>query len=199
MDFRKALAVTRVEEIAPRVLGAILTTPVGSCQIVEVEAYGGSDDPGSHAFRRQTPKNATMFGPPGHAYVYFTYGNHWMLNLVAHADQDPAAILIRAAKPLTGQDQMYKNRPKATKETDLLSGPGKLCAALEINKLLDGHDILTPNKELSLQITPQRRPYLVSTRIGLAEGKGEHTPWRFVDAEEVKWASRPHPKGNPIT
>lgn len=184
------LETERVEVAAPLLLGSILTVGSTRCRIVEVEAYAGSDDPGSHAFRRKSPKNATMFGPPGHAYVYFTYGSHWMLNVVAHPEGDPAAILIRAAKPLTNPAQLYQNRPKARKDTDLLSGPGKLCAALEIDKNLDGIDLLDSSLPIWIEPSPKPVHYACTPRIGIAIGKGHETPWRFVEVEEAKWASK---------
>ncbi len=198
MDLRHLLATQRVETVAPLLLGATLVTPDATVQIVEVAAYAGADDPGSHAHRRKSPKNVTMFGPPGHAYVYFTYGNHWMLNIVAHPENDPAAILIRGAKPLTGIENLYPRRPKAKTDRDLLSGPGKITAALNLNRSHDSIDLLNPNERLHLIPAPHPRPYRVSTRIGIAVGKGELIPWRFVDAVDDVWASRPHPKGDMV-
>lgn len=194
MELRRLLAEQRVEVTAPLLLGATLVTRDAVVQIVEVEAYGGADDPGSHAHRRQSPKNATMFGPPGHAYVYFTYGNHWMLNVVAHPLGDPGAILIRGALPLQGIEALRPRRPKAKNDRDLLSGPGKITAALAVDRSHDAIDLLEKNSRLYLVPSKELRPYRISTRIGLAEGKGEHTPWRFVDAELDQYASRPHPK-----
>ncbi len=188
----KLLTTQRVEDVAPLILGSILIKDQHFVQIVEVEAYAGADDPGSHAFRRKSPKNATMFDSPGLSYVYFTYGNHWMLNLVAHKVYEPAAILIRAAKPLSSTEELYKNRPVAKTDRDLLSGPGKLTAALNINSKHNGIMLMDPKSPIHLIPPKQPRPYYITTRIGIAVGKGENTPWRFVDEEESQWASHPN-------
>ena len=193
-EFRSLLRSQHVEESAPLLLGAQLVAPNGSGIIVEVEAYAGSDDPGSHAFRGKSPKNASMFGEPGHAYVYFTYGNHWMLNLVAHDLGHPAAILIRAIKPTSPLDPLFTLRPKARTEYDLLSGPGKLTAALGIDRRYDGIDLLTDSSPISITPVQTQREYIIGKRVGIAIGRGDETPWRFVDSELQDWASRPRPR-----
>ena len=179
---------------APKLLGAILRFGELSARIVEVEAYRTPDDPGCHAHRGQTPRNASMFGEPGSAYVYFTYGNHWMLNVVAHEPGTAAAVLIRAAEPLTGLEFMRERRPKAIRDEDLLSGPGKLTAAFGIDRSLDGTDLLG-HGPLTLEPGPAPNHILIGTRIGLATGKGDDFPWRFMDADRMRWVSRPHPRG----
>lgn len=179
---------------APKLLGWVLRTGDLSARIVEVEAYRTPDDPGCHAHRGQTPRCATMFGEPGHAYVYFTYGNHWMLNVVAHDAGNAAAILIRAAEPLTGLETMRARRPKAKRDEDLLSGPGKLAAAFGLDRRHDGLNLLS-SSELRLEPAEPPRNLLKGTRIGLALGKGDELPWRFVDADRLRWVSRPHPRG----
>lgn len=184
-----------VEQATPHLLGAILISPIATAQIVEVEAYAGIGDPGSHTYSGvPTARTQTMFGPPGHAYIYFTYGNHWMLNISAHPDGKPGGILIRAAKPLTGIEELYKNRPKAKTDRDLLSGPGKLCAAFGITREYEGIDLFDTASHF--HIVPATRParYIQTVRVGLAEGKGHETPWRFIDADEFAWASNPRPK-----
>lgn len=136
-----------------------------------------------------------MFGRPGIAYVYFTYGNHWMLNLVCHEPDDAAAILIRAAKPLAGLDAMFASRPQAAKERDLLSGPGKLCQAFGIDRRFNAIDLLHPESELRLELPEDAvERVLIGTRIGLTPGKGDELPWRFIEADEAEWASRPLPR-----
>lgn len=189
---RQLLIDLPVEQAAPHLLGSILISPVATAQIVEVEAYAGIGDPGSHSFSGvPTARTQTMFGPPGHAYIYFTYGNHWMLNVSAHADGVPGGILIRAAKPLTGIEELYKNRPKAKTDRDLLSGPGKLCAALGITREFEGCDLLDINSPIHIFQSRKDISYVVGPRVGLAQGKGENTLWRFVDSAELMWASMP--------
>lgn len=178
-----------VLDAAPRLLGCILRLGELTARIVEVEAYRTPDDAGCHAHRGKTPRNASMFGPPGSAYVYFTYGNHWMLNVVAHQDGVAAAVLIRAAEPLTGIEVFRERRPKARRDEDLLSGPGKLTAAFGIDRQFDGVDLLSDGA-LRLETGSPPRKIFVGTRIGLAKGKGDDLPWRFVDGDALRWVSR---------
>lgn len=178
----------------PKLLGAILRFGELSARIVEVEAYRTPDDPGCHAHRGRTPRNESMFGEPGSAYVYFTYGSHWMLNVVAHEPGAAAAVLIRAAEPLTGLEILRERRPRATRDEDLLSGPGKLTAAFGIDRSLDGTDLLGSGP-LTLEPGQPPNQILIGTRIGLATGKGDDFPWRFMDADRMRWVSRPHPRG----
>ncbi len=131
-----------------------------------------------------------MFGPPGRAYVYFNYGCHWMLNLSALPAGSPAAILIRAAQPVEGLEVFFRNRPKAKTERDLLSGPGKLCAAFGIEASLNGADLLS-TEGLHLESGDSPAQIVAGPRVGLAEGRGHLTPWRFVDADSLSWVSRP--------
>lgn len=111
-------------------------------RIVEVEAYGGEDDISSHGHRGKTKRNEVMFGPPGHLYVYFTYGMHWCSNVVCGEDGECAAVLLRAIEPLAGIEEMFQARPAARKETDLCSGPAKLTQALGITGDQNGIDLV---------------------------------------------------------
>lgn len=175
-------------------LGWVIEKDGMRAQIVEVEAYGPTD-PGCHAFTTgRTARLEAMYGPPGRAYIYFTYGNHWMLNVSVHEDGTPAAILIRAAKPLDGLEEMYARRPSARTERDLLSGPGKLCQAMAIDKTQYGCDLLSGAGPITLRPSVVPSEVLVGTRIGLALGKGDDYPWRFIDAGEREWASKPIPR-----
>lgn len=184
-----------VEEAAPLLLGCTLRRRGMSALIVEVEAYGGTNqDPASHAFRGQTPRNAAMFGPAGHAYVYFTYGNHWMLNVSCRPIGEAGAILIRAAMPVSGIEEMYCQRPAAKSANDLLSGPGKLCQAFGIDRSLDGCDLFAGNPELSIEIG-QPLPFVTGPRVGIAVGKGHETRWRFCTTDYLEWCSRPRLSG----
>jgi DNA-3-methyladenine glycosylase len=140
---RDTLAVAREllgQKLVRRLQGGVL-----SGLICETEAYLGSTDSASHAFKGKTPRNAVMFGPAGVAYVYFVYGKHHMLNIVTGKIQDPQAILIRALIPLEGVKRMQRNRGPEGK--DLTGGPAKLCQALAVNTALNGWD-LTAGKKL---------------------------------------------------
>ena len=168
-------------EVAPDLLNKVLVGPDGRAgRIVEVEAYRGADDPGSHGFRGRTRRNATMFGPPGRLYVYFTYGMHWCANAVAETDGVSAAVLLRALTPLQGIDAMYAARgPAARRDRDLCSGPAKLTQALGIAGDLDGADLVTGDRGVTVVDDGQPPPATpaTTTRIGLSNGTD--LPWRF--------------------
>lgn len=200
--FELRLALERdVLAAAPHLLGWRLRRGDRAAVIVEVEAYRGSDDAGCHAFYGRTPRTEIMFGRAGLAYVYFTYGCHWMLNVTAHREGDAAAVLIRAAEPIAGHREMATARPLARRDEDLLSGPGKLAAAFGVGRDDYGADLLDPVAELRLE--PGAPPGEVHSgpRIGLAPGKGEQLPWRFADGSKLRWVSKPHatlrPRGVP--
>lgn len=128
--------------VASELLGAVLVSRAGGLltagEIVETEAYLGADDPGSHAATKGiTARNRVMYGPPGHAYVYFTYGNHHMLNLVTEPEGVAGAVLVRAIRPILGIAAMSSRRGGRT-GVDLTNGPGKLAAALGIDRSLNG-------------------------------------------------------------
>ena len=170
-------------EVAPDLLNKVLVAGERRARIVEVEAYvGGGADPGSHAHRGRTSRNATMYGPPGHLYVYFTYGMHWCCNAVCSPPGTASAVLLRAGAPLRGLDDMWARRPKARVERDLLSGPAKLCQAFGIEGLHDGADLVkaVPGGPTIADdgVPPPGEPG-VSERIGLARGMGDDLPWRF--------------------
>jgi DNA-3-methyladenine glycosylase len=130
-----------------------------------------------------------MFGPAGHAYVYFNYGVHWMLNVTAHTEGEAAAVLIRAAEPLEGLEEMRQLRPKARRDQDLLSGPGKLAAAFEISSAHNGLSLFDPRSEVRLEPGNAPQSILCGPRIGIPLGR-EH-PWRFVALDGLEWASSP--------
>jgi len=179
-----------VPEAAIALLGAEIVSTDCRVRIVEVEAYAGSSDPASHAFRGQTPRNRVMFGPPGHSYVYFNYGMYWLLNVVARPEGEPSAILVRAALPLGGLDTMRLRRPTARSDRGLLSGPGKLCQALGITAEHSGIDLLDPSSPTRIEPGVQPARVLTTKRIGLAPGRGDEALWRFVDAEHHEWCTR---------
>lgn len=159
-------------------------------RIVETEAYRAADDPACHAFRGRTERTTVMFGPPGRAYVYFSYGCHWMLNIVAHEEGNAAAILVRAAEPLAGLEQMRVNRG-VEKDVDLLSGPGKLCRAFGILGGDNGVDLLA-GEDLRLEAGATPKHVLAGPRIGISQGVD--FPWRFMDGDRLRWVSRPRPR-----
>jgi len=168
-------------ELAPLLLNKVLVHGERSVRVVEVEAYAGDEDPGSHAYRGLRPRNATMFGPPGHLYVYRSYGIHWCANVVCGDEGWPSAVLLRGATALTGLEEMYASRPGITRDRDLAGGPGRLCQAMGIDSTFDGTDIVTGSDGIILYDdgTPPPDDPGVSTRIGLSPGKGDESPWRF--------------------
>lgn len=182
---------------APALLGAYLVRGRRRCRIVETEAYRTPDDPACHAYRARTARNDAMFGPPGRAYVYFTYGNHFMLNIVAHRDGVAAAVLVRAAEPVAGLELMAARRQRDDPR-DLLSGPGKLCQAFDITLDDNRTDLFDPAGELRLEPPESMlhsRHILTGPRIGIS--RGTDLPWRFIDSTRLEWVSRPRPAASP--
>ena len=167
-------------QVAEDLLGKHLIRVKGKTRmagmIVEVEAYRGSDDPASHAFRGLTPRNAPMFGEPGHAYVYFTYGNHHCLNVTTQASGTPGAVLIRAIEPLEGISVMRRLRPNVP-DVALTNGPGKLTKALGIDKSLNEVDMTKPGALFVKDAKNGQIEIMRSTRIGIRVGK--ERLWRF--------------------
>lgn len=170
----------RALEVAPRLLGAELRVGERAGIIVEVEAYEGSNDAASHAARGKTARNEVMFGPAGFLYVYRIYGMHWCANIVCGPPEVPGAVLIRALEPLHGIDMMWPARPKAKKQTDLCSGPGKLCAALGITDDHDGVNLLDRLSPVNLVASdPQGNAQIGrGPRVGIT--KAATRPWRFA-------------------
>ena len=167
-------------ELAPRLLNKLLAHGERVGRIVEVEAYAGAADPASHAFRGRTARNGTMFGPPGHLYVYFTYGMHFCANVVCGEDGEASAVLLRALTAVAGLEEMRAARgPAARLDRDLCSGPGKLCQALGIGRSLDGADLVTGDRAVVVYDdgTPPPADPGVSGRVGLSVAT--EVPWRF--------------------
>jgi DNA-3-methyladenine glycosylase len=171
-------------EVAPDLIGAeFLVGGVGGL-IVELEVYGPGDA-ASHAWRGRTPRNAAMFGPPGRAYVYRSYGIHWCVNFVCGPGEIPSAVLIRALEPTVGLDTMRKRR-RVDDVRLLCSGPGRLCEALAVTGAEDGLPL--DGLPFSL-VAPATRPEIsVGTRIGLT--KAAELPWRYGLAGS-RFLSRP--------
>ena len=172
--------------VAPRLLGHFLIhhTPGGPCGgiIVETEAYL-ADDPACHGYRRETPRNRSMYGPPGHAYVYFIYGNHYCFNTVCRPAGVAEAVLVRALEPVLGEELMRANRP-VVRPHDLSNGPAKLCAAMDIDRRLDGVDLCDAASPLWVARNPnvkrflgQRGPRITTPRVGITQAAD--LPLRF--------------------
>jgi DNA-3-methyladenine glycosylase len=149
-----------------------------SVRLIEVEAYCGSDDPGSHGYRGMTARNTVMFGPPGHLYVYFTYGMHFCANVVTAPENGAGAVLLRAGTPVRGRALMQERRQG---RADLCGGPAKLCQALDLRRDDNGLDLCAARAPVYVADdgTPPF-PHTVTTRIGLAAGKGEDLLYRFL-------------------
>ena len=176
--------------VAPELLGKLLVHGRRAARIVEVEASCGPEDPGSHTYRGMTKRNATMFGPPGRLYVYFTYGMHWCANAVCGRDGEGVAVLLRAAEPVAGVDEMRALRPAAQRDRDLLSGPARLCQAFGIDGGFDGADLVTGDRGVSIVddgTEPPDAP-VVTTRIGLR--LGADLPWRWCDPASLHLSKR---------
>lgn len=172
-------------EVARDVVGRVVVRELDGARllgrIVEAEAYAPTD-PASHSFRGPTPRNTTMFGPPGHAYVYLSHGIHHCLNLTTG---DAAAVLVRALEPLEGIDEMVRRRGLAEHRL-LCAGPGRLCQALGIRLGEDGRD-LTRRDGLWLAAGDPAEAVVATPRVGLTVAAS--VPWRFVE-ERTRYASR---------
>jgi DNA-3-methyladenine glycosylase len=172
-----------VHEVAPELVGVTLLVDGVGGRIVEVEAYD-HEDPAAHGFTGRTTRNASMFGPPGHAYVYRSYGIHWCLNLVCEEEGVASAVLIRALEPTTGLDEMAVRR--GTDQPRLFAaGPGRLCQALGITRDHDGAPLDRPPFELSARedVEVER-----GRRIGIT--KAADRPWRYAE-KGSRFLSRP--------
>jgi DNA-3-methyladenine glycosylase len=181
---RRSFFARSVHDVAPELIGAKLFFDGVGGVIVEVEAYD-HEDPAAHGFAGRTARNAAMFGPPGHAYVYRSYGIHWCLNFVCEGEGVASAVLVRALEPTQGLEAMRARR--GTGEPRLLaSGPGRLCQALGIAREQDGLPLDRPPFELRARRgTP---PLLVGPRIGIT--KAADRPWRYGLAGS-RYLSRP--------
>ncbi|MEH1100775.1 DNA-3-methyladenine glycosylase [Micromonospora sp. CPCC 205561] len=169
-----------VAPAARGLLGCRLAAGDVTVRITEVEAYAGTaGDPASHAHRGRTPRNAVMFGPAGHAYVYFTYGMHWCMNVVTGPDGEASAVLLRAGEVVDGLDAARARRPAVRRDVDLARGPARLCAALGIGRDAYGSWLLGDGP---VRLRPAEAPVpadaiAAGPRVGVT---GAHdVPWRF--------------------
>lgn len=185
-----------VLEVAPDLLGAVVEhrTAAGTVavRLTEVEAYDGESDPGSHAFRGQTPRNEVMFGPPGRVYVYFTYGMHWCMNLVCGPPGQASAVLLRAGEVVRGEELARSRRTTSRSARDLAQGPARLTVALGVDGSLDGADATDAGSSLTVRAGGGVATEAVRSgpRVGVA-GDGAAHPWRFwVEGERSVSAYR---------
>jgi DNA-3-methyladenine glycosylase len=177
--------------VAPDLLGCVLEhqTEAGlvSVELTEVEAYAGASDPASHAYRGKTARNAVMFGPPGHAYVYFTYGMYFCVNLVCLGNGSASAVLLRAGRIIEGEELARSRRTRgraAIPFRDLARGPARLCQALDIDLSQDGTDVCVPESplrmrwpEASTTARSAQRKVASGPRVGIS--RAAEVPWRF--------------------
>lgn len=181
-----------VHQVARSLVGKLLVREDGRVgRLVEVEAYGGVDDAGSHAFRGPTPRASIMFGPPGRLYVYFSYGMHWCANVVCGQEGTASAVLLRAAQPIGGLELMRQARstrsgarPGAPSlpERDLCRGPGRLCQAFGLSGEDNGAE-LSPGRGkvwLADDGVGPGGPVTVAPRVGLSAARGADLPYRYL-------------------
>jgi DNA-3-methyladenine glycosylase len=187
-------------DVAPELLGCSIANGEVVVRLSEVEAYDGADDPGSHAFTGLTPRNEVMFGPPGHLYVYFTYGMHWCANLVCGPAGRAGAVLLRAGEVVAGVDTARRRRPAARSDRDLARGPARLTSALGLSRSDNGADVCAPDALLRALAGPGTDPGRIKRgpRVGLAQAADR--PWRFwLDGDPSVSAYRPHtPRRRPL-
>lgn len=177
------------QDLGPDLLNKLLVAPDGRAgRIVEIEAYAGTDDPASHSHRGQTARNATMFGSPGHLYVYFTYGMHWCANAVCGEPGDGTAVLLRALEPVAGLELMRSARPKARNDRDLCRGPARLAQALGITGSVDGTDLASGPYRIVDDGEPPPSSPVSTPRIGIT--RATELPWRWYVPGSV-YVSRP--------
>ena len=165
-------------EVARDLLGKVLVHGPAAGVIVETEAYLGGDDLAAHSARGITDRTRVIFGPPGHAYVYFIYGMYECLNIVAERAGQPGCVLVRALEPVAGIESMQRRRPRAQRLEDLASGPGKLTLAMDITRAHNGADLTRGALVLREPAEPRRVEIAVTPRIGIRECAD--WPLRFV-------------------
>jgi DNA-3-methyladenine glycosylase len=192
---RAELAVD-VPAAAVRLLGCTVAADTAdgpvAVRLVEVEAYRGADDPASHSFRGRTPRNAVMFGPAGHLYVYFVYGMHFCANISCLDDGEAGAVLLRAGEVVSDLGMARARRPTARRDADLARGPARLASFLGLDRAANGLDVTDPASPVRLLAGSPVDPATVRTgpRVGVAAG--HDTPWRFwLDGHPAVSAFRP--------
>jgi DNA-3-methyladenine glycosylase len=185
-----------VLEVAPDLLGAVLTHGAVSVRLTEVEAYDGANDPASHAFRGPTPRTTVMFGAPGHLYVYFTYGMHHCVNLVCGPDGTASAVLLRAGEVVAGLDQARAHRGGITKDSALARGPANLVRALGLGPQHNGLDVIGRGPVRIRTGNADPSEIRTGPRVGVSTGASR--PWRFwLDGDPTVSAYRPGTRKRP--
>jgi DNA-3-methyladenine glycosylase len=184
-------------EVAPGLLGCVLESEsdegIVAVTLTEVEAYNGEADPASHAYRGRTARNAVMYGPPGYAYVYFTYGMHFCVNVVCMPAGTASAVLLRAGQVVAGEELARRRRPADGTARNLARGPARLCQALGITRTLDGADLCDQASPLRLRPgTRSEEKTSIDTGPRVGVSAGADVPWRFwLDGEPSVSAYRP--------
>lgn len=180
-----------VLDVAPDLLGCLLTAGGVTVRLTEVEAYDGANDPGSHAYRGRTPRNAVMFGPAGHLYVYLSYGMHWCANVVCGSDGVASAVLLRAGEVVDGEAAARSRWARTVAFRDLARGPARLCRSLGIDHEVRDVDLLAPESPVVLTDGPAPPSIERGPRVGLRAAAGH--PWRFWATDDSTVSQyRPH-------
>ena len=185
-----------VLDVAPALLGSMLTHGAVTLRLTEVEAYAGAVDPGSHAFRGRTPRVEVMFGPPGHLYIYFTYGMHWCANIVCGPEGEACAVLLRAGEVVAGHEVVAARRPRA-RERDWARGPARLTTTLGLGRDENGLDACGEGGLTRIDAPETPVPLervRTGPRVGVSGPGGDAAayPWRFwLDGEPTVSAYRP--------
>ena len=181
-----------VLDVARDLLGMWLVSGDAVVRLTEVEAYAGGHDPASHAFRGPTPRNAVMFGPGGHAYVYFTYGMHFCVNLVCGPDGQASAVLLRAGEVVEGLT-VVRERRAGVRDRDLARGPARLTKALGIDRALNGADVTQARSPLRVVRGAPVRDEDVRRGPRVGVSSAAELPWRmWIDGEPTVSPYRPH-------
>jgi DNA-3-methyladenine glycosylase len=193
---RRAELAGDVVDAAVRLLGCVVESDTSegpiAVRLVEVEAYRGADDPASHSFRGRTPRNAVMFGPPGHLYVYFVYGMHFCANVSCQPDGEAAAVLMRAGEVVSDPLIARIRRPTARRDAELARGPARLASLLGLGREHNGTDLTSDASPVRLRAGEPVDPALVRAgpRVGVATAAD--TPWRFwIDGSSAVSSYRP--------
>jgi DNA-3-methyladenine glycosylase len=162
-------------------LGSVVVAGSVAVRLVEVEAYRGMDDPASHCYRGRTDRNAVMFGPAGHLYVYFVYGMHFCANVVSLIDGVPGAVLLRAGEVIDGLDTAWARRPAARSAAELARGPARLTSVLGLDRTANGLDLTDPASPVRLYAGDPVTDVRTGPRVGVAAAM--EVPWRFWVAD----------------